>query len=69
MTINELPGSQTTFKLEAGEGQRYVFGSHLATIIARTEDIGAPMAGAILSGAKALRSRSTGMRVRMKRSL
>ncbi len=52
MTINELPGSQTTFKLESGEGQRYVFGSHLATIIARAEDIGFPMAGAILTGAK-----------------
>jgi quercetin 2,3-dioxygenase len=52
MEINKLPGSQVPFLLEAGEGHRYAFGDHLATIIARKEDMGISMAGAVLTGAK-----------------
>ncbi len=52
MTLNELPGTPTPYKLNAGEGKRFAFGRQLAIIIARNEDIGASMAGAMLSGAK-----------------
>jgi quercetin 2,3-dioxygenase len=52
MTTNELPGNTTPYKIDAGQGQRYTFGSHLACVIARPEDLGQPMCGAILSGAQ-----------------
>ena len=52
MTHNQLPGTPSPFKLDAGEGQRFVFGRQLATVIAREEDLGPPMAGTILSGAR-----------------
>ncbi len=52
MKINELPGTPSPYKLEAGEGMRYVLGQHLATVIARAEDLGVDMAGSILTGAK-----------------
>jgi quercetin 2,3-dioxygenase len=52
MNHNQLPGNQAPYKLDAGEGLRYAFGGHLATVIARHEDLGIPMAGAILTGAK-----------------
>ena len=52
MMHNELPGKPEPYKLDACEGQRFAFGKQLATVIARTEDIGAAMAGTILSGAK-----------------
>ena len=52
MTINELPGQPTPYKIEAGKGLRFAFGRQLATVIARQKDIGAAMAGTILSGAK-----------------
>lgn len=52
MTHNELPGRPLPYKLDAGEGQRFAFGRQLATVIARSEDLGAGMAGSILSGAK-----------------
>jgi quercetin 2,3-dioxygenase len=52
MKHNELPGMKAPYKLDAGEGLRYAFGSHLATLVAREQDIGVPMAGAILTGAK-----------------
>lgn len=52
MMHNELPGKAVPYKIDAGQGQRYAFGRQLATVIARKEDIGADMAGTILSGAK-----------------
>ena len=52
MNHNQLPGNQAPYKLDAGEGLRYAFGGHLATVVARHEDLGIPMAGAILTGAK-----------------
>lgn len=52
MKINELPGTPSPYKLEAGEGMRYLLGRHLATVIARAEDLGVEMAGSILTGAK-----------------
>jgi len=52
MKINELPGSQSVYKLDAGEGLRFAFGNQLATVIARHADIGNPMAGATLTGAR-----------------
>ena len=52
MMHNELPGVATPYKLDAGEGQRFAFGRQLATVIARPENLGAAMAGTILTGAK-----------------
>jgi quercetin 2,3-dioxygenase len=52
MTNNELPGNKTPYKIDAGQGLRYAFGSQLACVIARPEDLGQPMFGAVLSGAK-----------------
>src|ERR1700728_1054734 len=52
MNHNQLPGTQAPYKLDAGEGLRYAFGGHLATVVARHEDLGIPMAGVILTGAK-----------------
>ena len=52
MKVNELPGAQAPYMLQAGEGLRYAFGGHLATLLARTEDMGIAMAGAVLTGAK-----------------
>lgn len=47
-----LPGSQQPYFLESGEGQRYLLGSFLATIIGRREDTGSLMEGVVLAGAK-----------------
>lgn len=52
MIQNELPGKPSPYKIEAGEGQRFAFGKQLATVLARPEEIGASMHGAVLSGAK-----------------
>ena len=52
MITNELPGTRTPYKIEAGAGLRYVFGNQLACVIARPEDMGHAMSGAILSGAQ-----------------
>ena len=52
MITNELPARQSPYKLDAGEGLRYAFGSHLATIIARPDDLGQAASGIILTGAK-----------------
>jgi quercetin 2,3-dioxygenase len=49
---NELPGNQSPYKVDSGQGLRYVFGSHLACLIARPQDTGQPISGAVLSGAK-----------------
>ncbi len=53
MITNELPGNKMPYKVDAGQGLRYAFGSHLACVIARPEDLGQPMCSAILSGARA----------------
>lgn len=55
MYRNELPASQAPYKLDAGEGARYAFGNHLATRIARPQELGQPAAGTILTGAKGVR--------------
>jgi quercetin 2,3-dioxygenase len=52
MITNKLPGNKAPYKLQAGEGLRYCFDTQLAIVIARPEDLGQPMAGAVLSGAK-----------------
>jgi len=52
MITNELPASLAPYKLDAGEGLRFAFGSHLATLIARPEELGQAACGAILTGAK-----------------
>ncbi len=52
MHVNDLPGSRLPYNIQAGEGQRFVFGTQLATVIARTEDTGDLMAGCLLTGAK-----------------
>ena len=55
MHKNELPASQAPYKLDSGEGLRYAFGNHLATRIARSNELGQPAAGTILAGAKGAR--------------
>lgn len=52
---NELPASPAPYKLDAGEGLRYAFGSHLATFIARAPQLGQAASGTILTGAKGAR--------------
>ena len=52
MIINQLPGDKSAYKLDSGQGLRYAFGNQLACVIARPEDLGQPMCGAILSGAR-----------------
>lgn len=55
MHKNELPASQAPYKLDSGEGLRFAFGNHLATRIARSNELGQPAAGTILTGAKGAR--------------
>ena len=55
MIKNELPALQAPYKLDAGEGLRYAFGSHLATSIARSQELSQAAAGTILTGAKGTR--------------
>jgi quercetin 2,3-dioxygenase len=52
MYKNELPAMQAPYQLDSGEGLRYAFGSHLATLIARPDELAQPASGAILTGAK-----------------
>lgn len=52
MIRNELPAVQAPYKLDAGEGVRYAFGSLLATVIARPEELGQSASGVMLTGAK-----------------
>lgn len=52
MLKNEMPAAQIPYKLDAGEGLRLVFGSHLATVIARPAELGRVASGTILTGAK-----------------
>ncbi len=47
----ELPALQAPYKLDAGEGLRYAFGSHLATFVARPHELAQAAAGTILTGA------------------
>ena len=55
MYRNELPVMQAPYKLDAGEGLRYAFGNHLATLIARPEQLGQSASGCVLTGAKGAR--------------
>ncbi len=52
MHQNELPALRAPYKLDAGEGIRYAFGNHLATLIARPEQLGQRACGSVLTGAK-----------------
>ncbi|HET7103908.1 MAG TPA: quercetin 2,3-dioxygenase [Terracidiphilus sp.] len=52
MLSNELPAMRTPYKLDAGEGKRFRFGGHLATIIATPAELGQTASGTVLSGAK-----------------
>ncbi len=51
MISNQLPASQAPYKLDAGEGTRYAFGSHLATLLAGPQELAQAAAGTILTGA------------------
>jgi len=55
MPKNDLPAVQAAYKLDAGEGARYAFGSHLATRIATAAELGQPASGTILTGGKGAR--------------
>lgn len=55
MVFNELPGNQHAYKIEAGQGLRFAIGNQLACLLARPEDLGQPMCGAVLSGVKGSR--------------
>jgi quercetin 2,3-dioxygenase len=52
---SELPALQAPYKLDGGEGLRYAFGSHLATIIARPNELGQAASGTFLTGARGAR--------------
>jgi quercetin 2,3-dioxygenase len=52
MHQNVLPGKQEPYFLGSGEGQRYLLGPFLATIIGRRQDTGSLMEGVVLIGAK-----------------
>src|SRR4051794_6381919 len=52
MFKNELPSLQAPYKLDAGEGMRYAFGSQLATRIATPVQLGQAASGTFLTGAK-----------------
>lgn len=52
MYRNFLPGQQQPYFLESGEGQRYLLGLLLVTIIGRRQDTGSLMEGVVLLGAK-----------------
>jgi quercetin 2,3-dioxygenase len=52
MILNQLSARTCPYKLDAGEGLRFVFGSHLATLLARPAELGQSACGAILTGAK-----------------
>jgi quercetin 2,3-dioxygenase len=52
---NELSALQSPYKLDAGEGLRYAFGSHLATFIARPHELAQAASGTILTGARGSR--------------
>ncbi len=52
MNRNLLPAQQQPYFLESGEGERYLLGRFLATIIARKPDTGSLMEGVVLTGAK-----------------
>jgi len=49
---NELPQQQAPYKLDAGEGARYVFGNQLATNIAAPSQLKQDAGGWLLTGAK-----------------
>jgi quercetin 2,3-dioxygenase len=53
MLKNEMPARRAPYKLDAGEGLRYVFGNHLATLIATEVQMAQPASGCFLTGAKA----------------
>lgn len=52
MYRNVLPGQQQPYFLESGEGQRFLLGPFLATIIGHRQDTGSLMEGVVLIGAK-----------------
>jgi len=52
MQQNVLPGKQEPYFLASGEGQRYLLGPFLATIIGRGQDTGSLMEGVVLTGAR-----------------
>lgn len=47
-----MPATQAPYKLDAGDGLRFAFGSHLATLIARPQELGQSASGILLTGAK-----------------
>ncbi len=52
MYRNVLAGQQQPYFLESGEGQRFLLGPFLATIIGHRLDTGSLMEGVVLIGAK-----------------
>ena len=66
MYTNELPGVQSPYRVEAGEGIRYAFGNQLATRIATSAELGQSAGGTVLTGAKGPPSPFTAIRSRTK---
>ena len=52
MASSNLPGTKRAFSLKAGEGDRYIFGSQLATVLARNIDTGGLFEFVVYSGGK-----------------
>src|SRR5476649_864843 len=47
-----LPGTNEAYFLRDGEGERYIVGGQLATVIARPEDTGGRLEAVVVSGRK-----------------
>lgn len=52
MFKNEMPATRAAYKLDAGEGFRYIFGDHLATLLATETQLEKTASGCFLTGAK-----------------
>ena len=55
MFKNEMPAMRAPYKLDAGEGLRYIFGHHLATLIATETQLDQAASGCFLTGARGAR--------------
>src|ERR1700694_3402617 len=68
MISKELPGTKLPYFLRAGDGEKYLFGGQLATMIAREQETAGLLEAVILSGGKGSRLPRIGTRSRRNRS-
>jgi hypothetical protein len=68
MISRKLLGTKLPYFLRAGDGEKYLFGGQLASMIAREQETARRLEAVILSGAKARGFPCIGTRSRMNRS-